>query len=478
MSIRGAARRSALLLLAAAGAALAAPAAQARQNGLPSYGCTSCHSGGRAPVIAISLDPPAPAPGADATVTVQLSSVAGQGGFYLHAFAKGTFRELPGQGTRLATPLDVVHAAPRPAAAGVVTFQVGWTAPASTGTVDFEVFAVAANGDRTLGGDGTTSARLSVTVGCEGIELFQDNDGDGYGSDQLPKRRVCQSQAGFAARGGDCDDYVAYIRPGAPERCDGLDNDCDGQKDEGLEGVSVYRDADGDGHGDAFGTDTRTGCAGGYAPTRDDCDDGDRAVNPGVKETCNAKDDNCDGRADEGARATCGTGWCRAAAGSCEARDCIPGTPRAELCNLFDDDCDGVVDNGARCEGGRVCFGGRCLTGEDATAAAEADRVADGGAPTPPGPPPVMDAGAGPPPGGGAGGTGGTAGPGGAGGSAPNGAPPAGGGRAGGACSYARAGASAAPALLTLTLPALAWRGRRRRAATLRERTAAPGSPG
>src|SRR5688572_815183 len=121
MSIRGAWSSSALLLVTAvlaAGALLAAPTAQARQNGLPSYGCTTCHSGGRVPVIGISLDPPAPAPGADATVTVRLSSLTAQGGFYLHAFAKGTFRELAGQGTRLATPLDVVHAAPKVAAEG------------------------------------------------------------------------------------------------------------------------------------------------------------------------------------------------------------------------------------------------------------------------------------------------------------------------------------------------------------------------
>lgn len=38
----------------------------------------------------------------------------------------------------------------------------------------------------------------------------------------------------------DCDDSDASIRPGAAERCDGLDNDCDGMIDEDF-------DLDGDG---------------------------------------------------------------------------------------------------------------------------------------------------------------------------------------------------------------------------------------
>jgi hypothetical protein len=55
---------------------------------------------------------------------------------------------------------------------------------------------------------------------CDGCE---DLDGDGFGAHGDP-----------ACAGGpweDCDDTVSVVFPGAPEICDGLDNDCDGGQD-------------------------------------------------------------------------------------------------------------------------------------------------------------------------------------------------------------------------------------------------------
>lgn len=38
--------------------------------------------------------------------------------------------------------------------------------------------------------------------------------------------------------------------PNAPELCDGIDNDCNGESDDNA-GTLFYTDADGDGYGDA-----------------------------------------------------------------------------------------------------------------------------------------------------------------------------------------------------------------------------------
>jgi len=53
-------------------------------------------------------------------------------------------------------------------------------------------------------------------------ELCVDADGDGYYT-----REGCGTEV-------DCDDSAATVHPGAPEVCDGMDNDCDGVTDEGC----------------------------------------------------------------------------------------------------------------------------------------------------------------------------------------------------------------------------------------------------
>ena len=76
---------------------------------------------------------------------------------------------------------------------------------------------------------------------------------------------------------------MPIIFPAAPEICDGLDNNCNSQVDEGL----TFTDADGDGY-------SAIGSCGGSA---DDCNDNNAGINPGAPEILgDGIDQDCDGK--------------------------------------------------------------------------------------------------------------------------------------------------------------------------------------
>ncbi|MGN6211238.1 CARDB domain-containing protein [Parafilimonas sp.] len=101
--------------------------------------------------------------------------------------------------------------------------------------------------------------------------FYADNDQDGFGD---PNKSITASAPppGYVADNTDCNDADNTIYPHAPELCDGKDNDCDGKVDEDG-GVTWYRDADGDGFGDA--SVFRKACTqpAGYVTDNTDCDD-------------------------------------------------------------------------------------------------------------------------------------------------------------------------------------------------------------
>ena len=164
-----------------------------------------------------------------------------------------------------------------------------------------------------------------------------DNDCNGIVDDILGHGRLCSTPLQGVCRVGrvECARGTSICRPEAQpsdERCDGLDNDCDGDIDEGNP---------------SGGSRCDTGWS-------DPCRQGETVCTQGTllcqpvaiprEEVCDGVDNNCDGRIDEALRNTCG---------GC-------GPDPMVVCNGIDDDCDGVVDLDGRCGGELLCLDGAC----------------------------------------------------------------------------------------------------------------------
>ncbi|MCC6749782.1 MAG: VWA domain-containing protein [Deltaproteobacteria bacterium] len=200
---------------------------------------------------------------------------------------------------------------------------------------------------------------------CDGM----DNDCDGKIDEDLTgpfcaqqqgvcagSKAPCGGGEGWAACGAT--DYKAHaaarktVYEATETLCDGQDNDCDGTVDEGCACRSGESRACG-----AIGGECSQRCATGSWGS---------CTLPGTSstiETCDGKDNDCNGKVDDGlsrgCTTACGIGeqtCSNGAYGACSARQ-----PTAEACDGLDNDCDGEVDGPtAICPGGATCVSGIC----------------------------------------------------------------------------------------------------------------------
>jgi hypothetical protein len=259
-----------------------------------------------------------------------------------------------GSNTRV-SGTEITHTSATAMSSGSTSFDFSWTAPAAEGTYTLRGAGLAANNNTRDSGDAWNLASNYTIVVDDGCE---DGDGDGY--------EVCDDGSGT-----DCDDADGAVSPGADERCNDVDDDCDGEVDEAsaVDAETWYADVDLDGYGDAASFTVSCDQPADYTADDTDCDDGNGDVRPGAIELCNLVDDDCDGTTDPDTSADAVTWFvdvdgdghagesttlsCTQPLGTeaspSDCDDSLPGvSPSAEeRCNGVDDDCDGDTDGGA-----------------------------------------------------------------------------------------------------------------------------------
>jgi hypothetical protein len=230
------------------------------------------------------------------------------------------------------------------AAAGVLLVGAG-CGDSFTATTGSGASTNAGGGGATGGGGagGSTTTTTTMMAECtdgQSRDCYTGPNGtEGVGACKGGKEK-CKS----GKWSGVCEGQVT---PADKEICDGLDNDCNHQTDEGCkctdgttQGCGIPKDLDKVGIC-KLGTQTCTGgmwgtCNGAVGPTT---------------ETCNNKDDDCNGTTDDIAQSPCSTGKpgvCAQGTNQCSmgVQFCHQDNqPSDEVCDGLDNNCDGPVDN-------------------------------------------------------------------------------------------------------------------------------------
>ncbi len=155
---------------------------------------------------------------------------------------------------------------------------------------------------------------------------------------------ACSAPVGFSLNNNDCQPTNSAINPGASEVCNGVDDNCSGQIDEGVL-IPFYADTDGDGFGSGVSNLACTAPIG-YVTNNSDCNDSDASINPNTQWYGDLDGDGYSSLVVSSCTSPGANYSLSGAIGDCNDGNSAINPGSAESCNDIDDNCDTQIDEG------------------------------------------------------------------------------------------------------------------------------------